>query len=106
MFYGCLAPVAHLRKGRLGGQSWRGACRSEGLVAGEHVPDCLGQTAGYVDLGDLGAALLSQACLGALIALAVDRVAAGVGGGLHERPAQVLRPGVGEMPASIGAPDC
>jgi hypothetical protein len=38
-----------------------GACRSEGLVVGEHVPDRLGESAGEVDLGDLGAALLADA---------------------------------------------
>src|SRR5205814_765109 len=89
-FCGGLAPVAHLSKGRLCGQSRRGACRSEGLIAGEHVPDRLSQPAGEVDLGDLGTALLAQAALVALIALAVERVLAGVGGGLHQRPAQVL----------------
>ena len=36
-FYACLAPVAHLNQGRPCGQSQHGACRSEGLVAGEHV---------------------------------------------------------------------
>src|SRR6476619_1555808 len=34
-----VAAVAHLSQGRLSGQSARGACRSEGLVGGEHVPD-------------------------------------------------------------------
>ena len=47
------APVAHLREGRLCGQSARGACRSEGLVTGEHVPDRLGELAGELDLGDM-----------------------------------------------------
>src|SRR5438034_566408 len=101
-FCGGLAPVAHLSKGRLCGQSRRGACRSEGLIAGEHVPDRLSQPAGEVDLGDLGTALLAQAALVALIALAVERVLAGVGGGLHQRPAQVLRTGVGQMAATVG----
>jgi hypothetical protein len=31
------------------------------LVVGEHVPDRLGESAGEVDLGDLGAALLADA---------------------------------------------
>ena len=94
--YGGLAPVAHLRKGRLCGQSGRGACRSEGLVAGEHVPDRLGEPAGDVDLGDLGAALFAETVLVALVALAVDRVPAGVRRCFHQRPAQVLRAGVGQ----------
>ena len=55
-----------------------GACRSEGLVAGEHVPDRFGELAGKVDLSDLGAALTAEAALGALITLAVDGVVAGV----------------------------
>jgi len=35
----------------------RGAFGSEGLFAAEHVPDRFGESAGEVDLGDLGAAL-------------------------------------------------
>ena len=66
-------PVAHLRRGPSCGQSRRGACRSEGLVAGEHVPDGLGELAGDVDARDLLAALAAQALGGALVALAVDR---------------------------------
>src|SRR5436305_7075334 len=98
---GRFAPVAHLRKGRLCGQSRRGACRSEGLVAGEHVPDRLGQAAGDVDLGDLGTALLAQPALGLLVALAVERMATGVLRGLDQRPAQVLGPGVREVAAAV-----
>ena len=63
--------------------------RSEGLVAGEHVPDRLGEPAGEVDLGDLGAALAAETALGALVALAVERVLAGRQGGLEQSPAQV-----------------
>jgi len=59
------------------------------LVAGEHVPDRFGESAGEVDLGDLGAALFADAGFGALIAVAVDRGGAGVDGGFHERPSQV-----------------
>src|SRR3954453_4514597 len=62
--------------GRLSGQSpRRGACRSEGLGGVEHAPDGLGELAGDVDTGDLRAALLAQAGLGALVALGVDGVA-------------------------------
>jgi hypothetical protein len=67
------------QKGPSGGQRQRGACRREGLVAGEHGPDRLGQAAGDVDLGDLGAALAAEAVLGVLVAIAVDLTAAGVG---------------------------
>src|SRR5215207_10836297 len=75
---GRLARVAHLLTGPSGGQGVGGACRSEGLVAGEHVPDGLGESAGEVDLGDLGASLFAEPGLGALVAVAVDGVAAGV----------------------------
>jgi hypothetical protein len=51
------------------------------------VPDRLGESAGEVDLGDLGAALLADPCLGVLIALAADGRCAGTGGCLDERPA-------------------
>jgi hypothetical protein len=45
-------------QGPTGGHGVGGACRSEGLVAGEHVQDRFGQSPREVDLGDLGAALL------------------------------------------------
>ena len=73
------------------------------MVSGEHVPDRLGQLAGDVDAGDLGAALLAQAGLGALVAVAIDRVARGVGGGLDQRPAQKLRPVLGQRAAEVAA---
>ncbi len=43
-------------KGRSGRQTKSGASGSELLVAGKHVPDRVGESAGDVDLGDLGAA--------------------------------------------------
>lgn len=55
-----LAPVAHVKNGLSGSQARNGACRSEGLewlVAGQRVPDRLGQLSSELDLGDLGAAL-------------------------------------------------
>ena len=78
--------MAHLL-GTVRRQGVGGAFGSEGLVAGEHVPDRFGQPAGEVDLGDLGAALLADAGFRVLVALAVDGGGAGVGGGLDERPA-------------------
>ena len=72
-----LAPVAQLKNGLSGSQGENGACRSEGLerlVAGQHVPDRLGQLASELDLRDLGAALATEAALGALVALLVERV--------------------------------
>src|SRR5437879_1094426 len=65
----------------------RGTCRGEGLVAGEHVPDRFGESAGEVDLGDLGAALFAEPLFCVLVAVAVERVAAGVHGRLDQRPA-------------------
>src|SRR6266508_5015927 len=61
-------------KGRSGRQTKSGASGSERLVAGEHVPDRVGKAAGDVDLGDLGAALLSEPPLVPLVALGVGGV--------------------------------
>jgi hypothetical protein len=72
-------------KGPSGGQTKSGACRSEGLVAGEHVPDGLGEPPGDVDLGDLGAALLTEPALGGLVTLGVGRVAQRVHGRFEHR---------------------
>ena len=60
------------------------------MVAGEHVPDRLGELAGELDLRDLRAALASEALLGALVALLIERVIARVQRGLEQRPAQVF----------------
>jgi hypothetical protein len=62
--------VAQLLKGRQAPQGVGGAFGSEGLVAGEHVPDRFGESAGEVDLGDLGAALFADARLRLLVAVA------------------------------------
>ena len=67
------APVAQLLKGPSGGQGVGGAFGSEGFVAAEHVPDRFGRSAGEVDLGDLGAALVADPCFGLLVAVAVGR---------------------------------
>ena len=91
-----LAPAAHLKNGLSGSQGENGACRSEGLerlVAGQHVPDRLGQFAGELDLRDLRAALTAQAPLGALVALLVERVRGGVRPRLPSAPsASILGP--------------
>src|SRR5438067_8139094 len=68
-----LAAAAHLRRGPSCGQRSRGACGSEGLVAGEHVPDGLCELACDVHARDLPAALGSQSFGGSLVALAIDR---------------------------------
>ena len=57
--------------------------------------------AGAVDLGDLGAALATEALLGALIALGVDGVAAGMQRGFEQRPAQVARSLFGDRAAAV-----
>jgi hypothetical protein len=58
------------------------------LFTAEHAPDRLGESAGEIDLGDLGAALFADAGLGLLVAVAVDGCGAGVGGGFDERLTQ------------------
>src|SRR3954447_25061799 len=88
---GRLAPAARIQREPASGQTKSGACRSEGLVAGEHVPDRFGQLAAEVDLGDLWAALAAESLLGALVAVAVGRVVAGMQRRFEERPAQVAR---------------
>jgi hypothetical protein len=61
-------------KGRSGRQTKSGASGSELLTSRKHVPDRVGKPAGDVDLGDLGAALLAEPPLVALLALGVGRV--------------------------------
>jgi hypothetical protein len=95
------APVAHLLKDRQAARGVGGAFGSEGLLAGEHVPDCFGEPACEVDLGDLGAALLADPRLGLLVAVAVDRCGARVGCSLDERPAQVARTPLAERAAQV-----
>src|SRR3972149_4711663 len=67
---GRLAPVAHFFRGPSCGHGGSGACRSEGTVAGEHVPDRPGEPAGEVARGDSRAALLAKPQLRSLVALA------------------------------------
>ena len=95
------APVAHPLTGPSGGHGGWGACRSKGTVGGEHVPDRLGESAGEVDLGDLGAALLAEPGAGALVAVAVGGVMRGVAGRLDQRPAQVTGAVLGERAAAV-----
>lgn len=66
-----LAPAAHFQLGLSGSQTKRGACRSEELVTGEHVPDRLGKPVSELNLRDVRAALCAEAALGADIALVV-----------------------------------
>jgi hypothetical protein len=92
------APVAQLLRGRRG-QGVGGAFGSECFAAAEHVPDRLGESAGEVDLGDLGAALSADPRLRLLVAVAVDRMGAGVRGCFDERPAEIARALLAESPA-------
>jgi hypothetical protein len=71
------------------------------LVAGEHVPDRFGESAGEVDLGNLGAALFADAGFRLLVAVAIHRSGAGVGGSFDERPAQVAGALLGEGAAQV-----
>jgi hypothetical protein len=92
---------AHVQRGRSGRQTKTGASGSELLVAGKHVPDRVGEPAGDVDLGDLGAALLAEPALVALVALRVGGVLERVHGRLEQRPAQIGGAVLGEPAAAI-----
>src|SRR2546428_8208633 len=97
-----LAPVAQFGRGPLWGQTWLGACWSEGLAAAEHVPDRLGEGSGELDLGDTGAALAAEPFLRSLVAVFVGGVAGGVLGRLDQPPAPPLPPGLGQGAAPVG----
>src|SRR5665811_1930517 len=85
------APAAQFDSGSSSDQQDSGACRSKRFVLREDMPDGLGQLAGDVDPGNLGATLATQAFLVPLVAVSIVRMAGGVGGCLHQGPAQVLR---------------
>src|SRR5664280_2531918 len=53
-------PAAQVHRGSSGDQTHGGACRMERFVLGQDVPDSLGQLAGKIDAGDLGAALAAE----------------------------------------------
>jgi hypothetical protein len=73
------------------------------LVAGEHVSDRFGESAGEVELGDLGAALFAEAGFRFLVVVVVEGVLAGVRCGFDQRPAQVTGSVLGERAAPVGA---
>jgi hypothetical protein len=60
---------AQVQKGDLCRQTKSGASWSRTSHLEKHVPERVRQAAGDVNLGDLGAVLLSEAALGALEAL-------------------------------------
>jgi hypothetical protein len=53
-------PAARVHRGSSGDQTHGGACRMERFILGHDVPDGLGQLAGKIDAGDLGAALAAE----------------------------------------------
>jgi hypothetical protein len=61
----------------------------------------LGEAAGEVDLGDPGATLFAEAVFGLLVAAGVEGVAAGVGRGLEQRPAEVAGAVLAERAAAV-----
>jgi hypothetical protein len=67
------------------------------------VPDRGAELAGELDPGDLGSALAAEALLGVLVPVAIGGMPGGVGGGLDEGPAQVLRAVLGERAPVIPA---
>src|ERR1035437_5187956 len=95
------APAAQFDTGSSSAQQDSGAYRSKRFVLREAMPDGLGQLAGDVDPGNLRATLAAEAALVALVAIPIVRIAGGVGGCLHESPAQVLGPVLGQRPAEV-----
>src|SRR4029077_14036948 len=95
---------AQVRKGRSGRQTKSGASGSELLLAGKHVPDRVGESAGEVDLGDLGTPLLAETLLVSLVARRVGGVIPRVHRRLEQRPAQIGRPVLGHRAAAVLLP--
>src|SRR2546426_1424319 len=98
------APAAQFHRGSSGDQKNRGACRGERFVLREHVPDRFGELARDVDPRNLRPALAAEAVLGPLVPLPIPGVPGSVGGGLDERPAEVLRTVLGERPTDVAVP--
>src|SRR5262249_35325416 len=78
-----------------------GAWRSEGLFAGEHVPDRCGEPAGDVDLRDFGTSLFPEPPLHPQVAPTVDGMAAGVDRRFQQRPPSVEGAKLRESAATI-----
>jgi hypothetical protein len=96
--------LAQFRHGSSGDLSaGRGPCRSNGLLSGEDVPAGLGELAGDLHPGHLGAALSAKPLLGALVMVAVAGVVGGVDGRLDQRPTQLGRAVVGQRAALVAA---
>jgi hypothetical protein len=93
-----------IRLRTVGRSSTLGACRSVGLVAGEHPPDRLGELAGDGDGSDRGSAPAAVAGAVAGSELAVGAVAGCGVGGFDQRPAQIVGPVLGECAAPVAPP--
>src|SRR5271157_1936707 len=93
------APAAQFVKGSSRDQGEGGACRGEGFVLGQDMPDGFGELAGDVDAGDLGPSLAAEPVLGPLVAIPIADITSGVNGRLDERPAQVLGTVLGQRSA-------
>ena len=93
--------MAQFDKGSSSDQGDSGACRGEGFVLGEDVPDGFGELASDVDASDLRASLAAEPVLGPLVAVPIADITSGVGGSFDERPAQVLWAVLGQRSASV-----
>src|SRR5262249_21414605 len=80
----------------------QGACRSKGLVAGEHPPDRFGETPCDLDGGEGGAAPAAVPVAHALDDWLVVGGASGGVGRLDQRPAEVVGAVLGERAAPVG----
>ena len=65
------------------------------------MPDSLGELASYFHPGDLGPPLATEATLGALVVLCIDRMLGGVDRSLDERPTEVLGAVLGQRSAIV-----
>jgi hypothetical protein len=83
-------------------QTKRGASGSEPLVAGERVPARVREPASDVDLGDLGAALLAEPPLVALVTLSVDGALGTARPRLCAQDGSSARTGAAEQPRITG----
>src|SRR5439155_24882186 len=91
-----------IRKGTVGAvRHSQGACRSKGLVAGEHPPARFAEAAGDLDAGDRGAAPAAVAVAHPLDDRSVVAGSAGGVGGLDQRPAEVVGAVLGERTAAV-----
>ena len=96
---GVVVPVAHVLKG---GGAARGLVAPLGAKGSARLSMCqIASDSRRVDLGGLCAALLADPRRRLLVALALDRVRVGVGGGLDEWPAQIPRALLAQRAAQV-----